>query len=162
MLKSKSMNYVAQSYMYMLSDINIRASEIWTIIIKKIYDLRLNESTSQKPIHMLYKRFETQKSYFDFVISIKDKYCDELIEFIIIRGLYDIYKDISTDDTKLIFFKQISDIYIKTDSDKEMCIDANNKKNFLKYLEDKNINKLESLYDTLYHEILFLVKHNLC
>ena len=66
MLKSKSMNYVAQSYMYMLSDINIRASEIWTIIIKKIYDLRLNESTSQKLIILYIRDSKRQKHNFNF------------------------------------------------------------------------------------------------
>lgn len=155
------MNYIAKTYMYMLNDINIRAVDIWSIGIKRIYDLRLGESTDNKPMHIVYHTFKTDASYFEFVKSIRDRCCDELIEFIIIRGAYDILKDQSTDDTKLVFYKQIADVYIRPNSDKEVCVSIPDKKNFCKHLETGNMAKLEKLYYDIYQEVLFLIKHNL-
>jgi hypothetical protein len=155
------MNYIAKTYMYLLNDIDIRAADIWSIVISRIYDLRLNESTDDKPMHLIYHTFKTDSSYFEFVKSIKHRCCDELIEFIIIRGIYDIFKDQSAEDTKLMFFKQIADVYIRIDGDRELCVSIHNKKNFCKNLETGDMIKLEKLYSEIYHEVLFLIRGNL-
>jgi len=147
--------------MYLLNDINIRAEDIWSIVIKRIYDLRLDESTTELPMHVVYHTFKTDASYFEFVKSIKHRCCDELIEFIIIRGIYDVFKDQSADDTKLMFYKLIADVYIRIDSNKEICASVADRKNFCKNLETGNIAKLEKLYSDIYQEVLFIVKHNL-
>ena len=151
---------LAKSYIDVLDKLDIRAEGIYETV-KKIHVHRTTEHKDK--VNMFYHMFETPEKYFEFVIKIKKRYCDELVEFVILRGIFDVYSWCFTSSIKLLFFNKLAEIYLKVDSEKELSADIRDRKNFCKNLEsDKpDVVKLEKLFQKMYRETLRLIHCNL-
>jgi hypothetical protein len=154
------MLFLAKRYIKMLDQLELKMDGIYSTV-KKIYDHRTSEHKDK--LHNLYHNFETEEKYFEFVGRIEKRYCDELIEFIILRGIFDLYKGYFGEGVKLMFFNKLADTYIKIDSDKEIAADVKQKRKFCKLLEadTKHIQKLEKYFHTMYQECLMLINFHL-
>jgi len=154
------MHMMAKSYINLLDKLDIRMDGIYDTV-KKIHDHRKKQHKDK--LHIFYEKFETKEKYFEFVDKVKPRLCDELIEFVILRGIYDLYNWYFTDSIKLLFFNRVSDLYLKIDSDKEIGADIRKRRRLCKHLDDPtpDVGKIEKLFHHLYVETLALIRFNL-